>query len=119
MMVKRETYVADGVGVGVQTKCEFTVTIGGKSWDGDLRVVDNLVSIGVSDEGRGELEWERTLPAVIVVLVLGSFVVFVALVGVLVLVPPCGSSGLVVSLLSSLAVVLGGRSSDGEGGENS
>ena len=111
--------MADGVGVGVQTKCEFTVAIGGKSWNGNLRVVDDLVSIGVSDEGRGELEWERTLPAVIMVLFLGGFVVLVALVGVLVLVPPCRSRGLVVSLLSSLAVVLGSRSGDGEGGENS
>jgi hypothetical protein len=118
-MGERDTYVADGVGVGVQTKCEFTVTIRGESWDGNLRVVDDLVSIGVSDESRGELEWERTLPAIIVVLFLGGFIVFVALVGVLVLVPPCGSSGLIVSLLSGLAVVLGGRSSDGEGGENS
>jgi hypothetical protein len=118
-MVKRETYVADGVGVGVQTKCEFTVTIRGKSWDGNLGVVDDLVSIGVSDEGRGELEWERSLPAVIVVLVLGCFIVLVALVGVLVLVPPCGSGGLVVGLLSSLAVILRSRSGDGEGGENS
>jgi len=111
--------VADGVGVGVQTKCEFTVAIGGKSWNGNLRVVDDLVSIGVSDEGRGELEWERSLPAIIVVLVLGCFIVLVSLVGVLVLVPPCGCGGLVVSLLSGLAVVLGSRSSDGEGGENS
>jgi len=111
--------VADGVGVGVQTKCEFTVTIGGESWDGNLRVVDDLVSIGVSDEGRGELEWERSLPAIIVVLVLGCFVVLVSLVGVLVLVPPCRSGGFVVSLLSGLAVVLGSRSGDGEGGENS
>jgi hypothetical protein len=118
-MGERDTYVADGVGVGVQTKCEFTVTIRGESWDGNLRVVDDLVSIGVGDEGRGELEWERTLPAVIVVLVLWCFIVLLALVGVLVLVSPCGSSGLVVGLLSSLAVVLGGRSSDGEGGENS
>ena len=41
--------MADGVGVGVQTEGEFTVTIGGESWDGDLRVVDDLVSIGPSD----------------------------------------------------------------------
>jgi hypothetical protein len=118
-MGKRGTYVADGVGIGVQTKGEFTVAIRRKSWDGNLRVVDDLVSIGVSDEGRGELEWKRTLPAVVMVFVLGSFIVLVALVGVLVLVPPCGSSGLVVGLLSGLAVVLGGRSGDGEGGENS
>jgi hypothetical protein len=112
--------VADCIGVGVQTKGEFTVTIGGKSWDGNLRVVDDLVSIGVCDEGRGELEWERSLPAVVVVfLLLGLFVVLVSLVGVLILVPPCGGRGLVVGLLDSLTVVLRGRSGDGEGGENS
>jgi len=113
--------VADSVGVGVQTKGEFTVTIRGQSWDGDLRVVDDLVAIGISDKGRGELEWERSLPAVIIVVFLlgGFLVVLVALLGVLVLVPPCGSGGLVVSLLDVLAVVLGGRSSDGKGGENS
>jgi hypothetical protein len=118
-LIMGKTYVADGVGVGVQTKCEFTVTIRGESRDGNLRVVDDLVSIGVSDEGGGELEWERTLPAVVMVFVLGSFIVLVALMGVLVLVPPCRSSGLVVGLLSRLTVVLGGRSGEGEGGENS
>jgi len=110
--------VADGVGVGVQTKGEFTVAIRGESWDRDLRVVDDLVAVGVSDECGGELEWERALRAVVVVLLLGCFLVLVSLVGVLVLVPPCGSRGLVVRLLSSLAIVLGSGSGEGEGGEN-
>lgn len=111
--------MADGVGVGVQTKGEFTVTIRGESWDRDLRVVDDLVAVGVGDKGRGELEWEGTLRVVVVVLLLGCFLVLVSPVGVLVLIPPCGSRRLVVRLLSSLAVVLGSRSGEGEGREDS
>jgi hypothetical protein len=120
LMIGEGSYVADGVCVGVQAKGEFTVTIRRKSWDGNLRVVDDLVSIGVSDEGRGELEWERSFPAIVFVLILlGLLVVLVSLLGVLILVPPCRSGGLVVGLLSGLTVVLGGRSGHGQGGENS
>jgi hypothetical protein len=116
-----ETYVADDVLLRVQAKGELTPTLC-ESGNGDLRVVDDLVTVGVSDEGLGEDEGERTLPAVVIVLVVALvlLVLLVASVRVLVLVPPRGTGGsLLVLGLGNVTVVLGGRGGEGKCWEDS
>jgi hypothetical protein len=113
--------VADDVLLGVQAKGELAPSFS-ESGDSDLRVVDDLVTIGVGDESLGEVEGERSLPAVVIVLVftLVLFVVLVASVRVLVLVPPFGALGrLLVFVLGNVAVVLGGRGGIGKSREES
>lgn len=116
-----ETYVADDVLLRVQAKGELSPTLG-ESGNGDLRVVDDLVTVGVSDEGLGEDEGERTLPAVVVVLVVALvlLVLLVTSVRVLVLIPPRGTGGsLLVVSLGDMPIVLGGRGGEDESWEDS
>jgi len=107
--------VAENILDRVQTERELTPT-SLESWDGDLRVVDDLVTIGVGDGGGCKVEWEGTLPCVgvLVILVLVLFVV-ITLLGVLVLVSPFRSGRGHFLVL----VVLWGRGSEDEGWEGS
>jgi hypothetical protein len=86
-----------------------------ESGNSNLRVVDDLITIGVSDKGRSELEGERAFPAVVILVVIVLVLVpLVSSVRVLVLVPPFGTFGLL-----DVLVVLRGRSGHGEGWEDS
>lgn len=119
--------MADDVLDRVQAEGELTPSAL-ETGDGNLGVVDDLVTVGISDEGRGEVEGERALPGVLraVVLVISLVVVVLvvivlvvitplaASVRVLVLVPPLGTLGvlLVIVVVHVLVVFRGG---DGKG----